>query len=226
MRLRKLALWSCAALGLVAAAQADQPMYYAPEGIALSGYDVVAYFTEGRPVAGSAEHAIKWRGAVWYFHSPESEMSFEMNPEAYAPQFGGYCAYAVAEGRTASVQPGAFFVRDGRLYFMHTEEMLRQKQAELTRIVTQAQGNWPHVLILPPAGDGGQDMPVADGAPVPDPNRQVVTGTQPDPEAEMSGGGQIDGETPSEDAGPGIAAAEVDRPQEQGESQSSISSAP
>jgi len=146
MRERNLALLAAALIGLYAAAQADEPMYFAPGGIALSGYDAVAYFTQGRPVEGTAEHSIVWRGVSWYFVSSESQMFFEMNPAAYAPQFGGYCAYAVAEGYTDSAAPDAFFVRDGRLYFMHTATMLRQKQAKLGRIVAEAQGNWPAVL--------------------------------------------------------------------------------
>ncbi len=150
MRACRLALMGGALISLCAAAQADEPMYFAPGGIALSGYDAVAYFTQGRPVEGTAEHSIMWRGATWYFVSSESQMFFEMNPAAYAPQFGGYCAYAVAEGHTASAAPDAFFVRDGRLYFMHTVTMLRQNQAKLDKIVAEAQGNWPAVLSDPP----------------------------------------------------------------------------
>lgn len=146
MRVRTFTLVAAAMIGLCAAARADEPMYFAPGGIAMSGYDPVAYFTQGRPVEGTAEHSIEWRGATWYFVSSESQMLFEMNPAAYAPQFGGYCAYAVAEGYTDSAAPDAFFVHDGRLYFMHTATMLRQKQARLGRIVAEAQGNWPDVL--------------------------------------------------------------------------------
>lgn len=150
MMLRGLALIWGAVLGFAVAARAEEPMYFAPAGVALSGYDVVAYFTQGRPVEGTAEHSIMWRGVTWYFDSSESQMSFEMNPVAYAPQFGGYCAYAVAEGHTASAAPDAFFVRDGRLYFMHTSAMLRQKQSELAQIVAEAQSNWPAVLSSAP----------------------------------------------------------------------------
>lgn len=146
MRERNLALVVAALIGLCAAAQADEPMYFAPGGIAMSGYDPVAYFTQGSPVEGTAEHSIVWRGATWYFVSSESQMFFEMNPLAYAPQFGGYCVYAVAEGHTAPTAPDAFFVRDGRLYFMHTATMVHQNQAKLGRIVAEAQDNWPAAL--------------------------------------------------------------------------------
>ena len=126
---------------------AEEPTYiYAPDGIALSGYDAVSYFLLGHPVRGTPENALMWRGATWYFVSPESEQTFEMNPGAYAPQFGGYCAYSVSEGKTASGAPGAFFVYKGRLYLMHEEGMVEQMQSRIPAIVTEAEDNWPAVL--------------------------------------------------------------------------------
>lgn len=146
MRLRILTQVGLTALALSAPAWADEPMYYAPGGIAISGYDPVSYFTEGKPVRGAAANALMWRGATWYFSSPDTLMAFEMNPEAFAPQFGGYCAYAVAEGGTSSGAPDAFFIIGGRLYFMHDHAMLSQKQAELGEIVHEAEMHWPAVL--------------------------------------------------------------------------------
>ncbi len=125
---------------------AEEPVYFAPGGVALSGYDVVAYLTEGRAVAGSSEHALMWRGATWYFASAESMAEFEMNPQAYAPQFGGYCAYAVAEGQTGTSTPEAFFVYQGKLYIKQDEKMLKSLQARLPEIVAEAQTNWPAAL--------------------------------------------------------------------------------
>ena len=146
MAFRNLLSAGLVLVGLACPVLAEEPMYYAPGGIAMSGYDVVAYFTKGEPVEGMAAYAVTWRGATWYFSSPESLMAFEMNPEAYAPQFGGYCAYAVAEGRTGPVDPDAFFVRDGRLYFLHDTRMLGEMQDDLPRILTEAQANWPAAL--------------------------------------------------------------------------------
>ena len=146
MALSRLICACLAAAGTACAVLADEPMYFAPGGIALSGYDVVAYYTERRAVAGDADYALSWRGATWYFTGPKTLMAFEMNPEAYAPQFGGYCAYAVAEGRTGPVDPDAFFVRDGRLYFLHDTRMLGEMQEDLPRILTEAQANWPAAL--------------------------------------------------------------------------------
>ena len=103
----------------------------------------MAYFTVARPVAGDVENALVWRGATWLFASPQTLMAFEMNPEAYAPQFGGYCAYSVAEGHTAASAPDAFFIVDGRLYFLHEAGMLRSLEPRLAAIIADAEHNWP-----------------------------------------------------------------------------------
>ena len=137
-----------AAIAMIAAGacQADEPYYYAPDGVALSGYDVVLYLEEHHAVAGSPDNALKWRGAIWYFATPDTLMSFEMNPEAYAPQFGGYCAYGVAKGKTASSAPKAFFIQNGKLYFMHNEAMVSSMQDDLSVIVSEAEAHWPEAL--------------------------------------------------------------------------------
>jgi YHS domain-containing protein len=128
-------------------ALADQsPAVYAPDGVALSGYDAVAYFTEGRPVRGHAENALRWHGAVWYFASTDSLMLFEMNPRAYAPQFGGYCAYSISEGQPASGMPEAFFIYKDRLYLLHKVEFLDEMKRKLPEIVARAEANWPEAL--------------------------------------------------------------------------------
>lgn len=129
-----------------AAAAEGQSYFYAPDGIALSGYDAVSYFKQGRAVPGTPENSLMWRGVTWFFATPESEMSFEMDPHAYAPQFGGYCAYGVAEGTAASGAPDAFVIFQGRLYLMHTVDMVSKVQSEMPEIVKEAQGKWPAVL--------------------------------------------------------------------------------
>jgi hypothetical protein len=137
-----------AAMAVMAAGAglADEPYYYAPGGVALSGYDAVLYLEENHAVEGSPDNALKWRGAIWYFATPDTLMSFEMNPEAYAPQFGGYCAYGVARGKTAGSAPKAFFIQDGKLYFMHNETMVSSMQDHLSLIVSEAEAHWPEAL--------------------------------------------------------------------------------
>ena len=89
-----------------------------PDGVAIGGWDTVAYFTENRAVEGSREYAHEWNGAVWLFSSPGNRDLFAASPQAYAPQFGGWCAYALSQGRyAAEVEPDtAWTVHEGELF--------------------------------------------------------------------------------------------------------------
>jgi len=127
-------------------ALAREPEIFAPEGIALQGYDPVAYFTDGAAVKGREDHALMWRGATWYFASAQSQEAFEMNPQAYAPQYGGYCAYMMAEGGLASGAPEAFAVADGRLYLTHSAEFLSLWEQDIAGNVAKADSHWATVM--------------------------------------------------------------------------------
>jgi len=130
---------SCAAL-------ADQPVIYASEGAAIDGYDVVAYFAEGKAVKGSRAHKVMWKGAVWYFASAHNRETFEANPRAYAPKYGGYCAYAMSLGRLASSDPTAWRIQDGRLYLNHNAGVREVWLKDVPGNVDRANANWPAVL--------------------------------------------------------------------------------
>lgn len=127
-------------------ALAAEPEINAPGGIALSGYDPVAYFTEGKPVMGLSSLALKWHGATWYFATPENLEAFEMNPMAYMPRYGGYCAYAVAKGSLAPGDPDAFTIHDGRLYLNYSPEIRAIWRQDIATYVAMADRNWPSVL--------------------------------------------------------------------------------
>jgi YHS domain-containing protein len=107
----------------VRAASPDQIAARAPvaelnnkNGLAVKGYDVVAYFTDGRPVKGMANDSYQWQGATWQFASPEHRAAFMSEPAKYAPQYGGYCAYAVAHGNIVDIDPNQWKIVDGKLY--------------------------------------------------------------------------------------------------------------
>jgi len=85
-------------------------------GLALQGYDPVAYFADGKPTAGSVAISYRWQGAAWHFSSAQHRDAFAADPLRYAPQFGGYCAYAVSRGTTAEGDPKQWAVVDGKLY--------------------------------------------------------------------------------------------------------------
>lgn len=135
---------ACAALVLPAAA--DEPMFHGREGIAIGGYDTVAFFTDGRPVPGQPDFAVMWKGVVWHFATARNQEVFEANPRAYAPRFGGYCAYAVSQGYLASGSPSNWQIVDGQLYILHNGAVHQMWQPAAAELIVQAAGNWPEVL--------------------------------------------------------------------------------
>jgi YHS domain-containing protein len=132
---------------LATAASAADPIYTARfSSTALGGYDAVAYFEEGRPVEGSEDLATEWRGATWRFSSPENLAAFQANPSDYAPQYGGYCAYAVAKGGTAPGDPLVWRIVDGKLYLNLNEEIGLRWAQDIPGYIAKAGANWPGVL--------------------------------------------------------------------------------
>ena len=113
---------------------------------ALEGHDPVAYFTEGRPVEGSGEHSLRWQGADWYFASVENLEAFRADPERYAPQFGGYCAYGVAVKNTVRGDPELWTIHEGRLYVNITQQVQDIWVKDVPGYIAQAEANWPKVL--------------------------------------------------------------------------------
>jgi hypothetical protein len=133
-------------LALARPARAAEPEVFAPGGMALGGTDPVGYFTRGGPVAGTAANALRWRGAMWYFATAESRAAFEMDPTAYAPRFGGYCAWAVAQGYLAPSLPEAWTIHEGRLYLNASLAVRRRWLRDIPGFVARAEANWPAVL--------------------------------------------------------------------------------
>ena len=143
-------LFSLLVSGAVLAAStawAAQPTIYTPgDGLAVTGYDPVAYFTESRPVEGSAEHSLDWQGATWHFATAESRDRFKADPERYAPQFGGYCAWAVSQGYTASADPQAWKIVDGKLYLNYSLDVQKTWEQDVPGNIAKGEANWPAVL--------------------------------------------------------------------------------
>ena len=111
---------------------------------AINGYDPVSYHKE-KPVKGTEDHSYEWKDATWYFASEENLALFKTDPERYAPQFGGYCAYGMAEGHKAPTQPDAWTIVDGKLYFNYNKEVLSTWRENRDEFIKQAEGNWPSV---------------------------------------------------------------------------------
>jgi len=143
--MRHIALCAAALLFLAAsAALAGSPVnksFFG--GVAIEGYDPVAYFTDGRPVEGHKEHTFEWQGATWRFASAEHRDLFAASPEKYAPQYGGYCAWAVAHGYTASIDPEAWKIYEGKLYLNFDLDIQKKWQADIPGNVSKGDANWP-----------------------------------------------------------------------------------
>ena len=106
-----------------AAAFADKAdaIYKNGSGLAIRGYDPVAYFTDQRPVKGLPQFNYSWMGATWLFATAANRDQFSADPARYAPQYGGYCSYAVSKGHTASIDPEAWRIVDGKLYLNYSK---------------------------------------------------------------------------------------------------------
>ena len=135
-----------AAAALATRARAATPDIYAEGGIAIDGTDPVAYFTESKPVAGDPSITHEWMGTTWQFSTEDNRAAFAADPEAYAPQFGGYCAWAVAQGYTAAIDPDAWRIVDGKLYLNYSAAVQRRWEQDIPGFISQADQNWPSVL--------------------------------------------------------------------------------
>ena len=113
---------------------------------AIKGYDTVAYFTQNQDVEGSDEFSFEYKGANWLFSSKENLELFKADPEKYAPQYGGYCAYAVSQGGTASVQPDLFTIHKGKLYLNYNESINDKWAKDKDAYIEAADKHWPTVL--------------------------------------------------------------------------------
>lgn len=122
------------------------PPVYAEGGMAIDGTDPVAYFTEGAPIAGNPAFTYDWGGATWRFMTGPNRDSFAANPETYAPAFGGYCAWAVAQGYTAPTAPEAWSIHKGKLYLNYSRRIRRRWERDIPGNVAKGEVNWPAVL--------------------------------------------------------------------------------
>ena len=114
-------------------------------GVAVKGYDPVAYFTMGRPVKGSEVFTYDWLGATWHFASAEHRDLFAADPVKYAPQYGGYCSNAAAAGELATGDPEAWRIVDGKLYLVNSKASLPRFDRDIPGKIEKADANWPRL---------------------------------------------------------------------------------
>jgi hypothetical protein len=145
-RLLPAALAAMILLGAQAAWAVDPVNKSFLGGVAIKGYDPVAYFEQGKPVEGNKQYEHKWMDATWRFASAANRDKFAADPGKYAPQYGGYCAYAVSLGTTADIDPEAWSVVDGKLYLNKSKSIKKTWEQDIPGHIQSANENWPKIL--------------------------------------------------------------------------------
>jgi hypothetical protein len=132
--------------GLVFAVAAHAQSFNNDRGIAAKGYDVVAYFTDGKPVKGNPQFTHEHGGVKWQFASAAHRDMFRADPAKYAPQYGGYCAYGVSVGGLYDVEPDtSWTVVDGKLYLNKNPDVKQTWLKDVPGYVSKAEANWPKI---------------------------------------------------------------------------------
>jgi len=127
---------------------ASSPEVFNTNGIAIHGYDPVGYFNQGDVTDGTDAHMLKWMGAIWRFADSDNMAAFEANPHQYAPQYGGYCAFAMAHGAIATTVPEAWTIHDRKLYLNFSVSVRDRWRQDIPGFVALANENWPAALNM------------------------------------------------------------------------------
>ena len=123
--------------------------YFERSGAAIDGYDPVAYFKENKPVKGSSAFTTTHEGSTFRFASAANRDAFVADPGKFAPQYGGFCAYAVANGYKAKIEPDAFTIVDGKLYLNYDQSIQRRWRRDIPGYIRKGDRNWPEVSKKP-----------------------------------------------------------------------------
>lgn len=147
--LQALALAAATVISLAAAesASAAKPVnttFFG--GKAIEGYDAVAYHTQKKAVKGSKTHSYKWKGANWYFSSAAHLDLFKQDPNKYAPQYGGYCAWAAAKNKLADTDPEVWDIYNGKLYLNYNTKTRNEWRLDKAGMVKRGDANYPNLV--------------------------------------------------------------------------------
>ncbi|MGV6800711.1 MAG: YHS domain-containing (seleno)protein [bacterium] len=145
IRILLAAVISVASIGTALAAKAE--IYTGRlSNQAVGGYDTVSYFSNSGPVKGTDEFQYSYKGAVWLFSSAENLTKFQENPTRYAPQYGGYCAWAMAAGKFAKGDPKYWTIYQGKLYLNYNKSIKAKWEKDIPGFVAKADDLWPAIL--------------------------------------------------------------------------------
>ena len=144
--MRKLGLLLLLSLATPAFAQTKTLLNLDKTGVAIQGYDPVAFFTDSKPVKGKPEFPARHNGALYYFASKEHRELFKGNPAKYEPVFGGYCAYGVSKGRLVEIDVEAFQIVNGRLLLQYSKGVRDEFNKDGRGNLAKAEANWPELV--------------------------------------------------------------------------------
>ena len=139
-----------AVLASLLASQAWAGEFFEVDGLALRGYDAVAYVEAERPTVGDPAHSFTYQGSKFLFASAANRAKFVAAPEKYAPQYGGYCALGTANGYKVATEPDAFKIVGGKLYLNYNRKVLDLWSKDTPGYIAKANENWPAVSKMPP----------------------------------------------------------------------------
>lgn len=140
----KFALAMMLAIGVLSTSSfAAKGVNATSSGVAIKGYDPVAYFTVGKPVKGKKEFTVDYHGNKWQLSSAENKKLFLANPYGYIPQYGGFCAFAASNNAIAGIDPRAFTIENNKLYLNYSKRIRKTWQKSKVQRIVDADRNWP-----------------------------------------------------------------------------------
>src|ERR671918_623226 len=119
--------------------------FYEKDGVAIKGYDPVAYFTDKKPIKGSPTYKAEYGRSIFHFVSQANRDAFAANPAKYAPQYNGFCAFGTAGGYKAAIDPAAFTIVNNKLYLNYNQDVRKKWSTDIPGFVAKADKNWPAV---------------------------------------------------------------------------------
>lgn len=129
-----LVLAGCTSLG-------NAPVYQ-DDGVAIEGFDTVAYFEQNKAIKGDNNYSHAYKGLIWNFSSEDNRNKFKQNPERFTPEYGGYCAYAMSKGLVVSSDPEAYTLHQGKLYLNYSFSVRNTWRKDIPGYLAKSEVNW------------------------------------------------------------------------------------
>jgi YHS domain-containing protein len=144
--MKKILMLALVLSGIYGAALAQTKEIFVKDGYAIGGYDPVAFFTANKAVKGDTGISVTWKNAKWLFSNNKHADLFRANPEQYAPQYGGYCAYGCSKGYKANTDANAFTITNGKLYFNYNLKTREEWMKDIKAYIMKADEQWDKLI--------------------------------------------------------------------------------